>query len=200
MQIAAFALFATATLNMGCWEDRVVEVVLRGEATVIVPQDETDVSPSLPRVIGAPDIIGDILADNGYTIEDVDSVTVSGGFYGTANLQGDHDWTLTGEIEAQRVDGVVAGPTVTVFPYTAQSVQAALDGRIVIPFDAAGVEAINGAMADYLAGGSPMIEFRADNSSISPQPNLLDPMVFDWSVRITFNVFIRLKTEVPDPF
>jgi hypothetical protein len=182
----------------GCIEDRDVDVVLSGDVSVEIEQG--DASQEIPVVLGVPGLLADLLAEEGYSIDDVESVFIAGAAYGTAALEGDHDWVVSGQVDVQRVDGVVAGPRETLLEFTDTSVESTLERRVAAPLNAAGVAVVNDALQDYVDGGTPMLEFRVPVQDVTPQPTVLDPMAFVWKVWVELRVVINVKARVPDPF
>lgn len=199
MSLLAVSLCATMVLG-ACTKQKRVQFVLREDLSVVVPHHEPDATGNVPTVIGFPDVFADLLAENGYTRDDVAGVYVVSGQLGSANVQGGHDWSITGQVRARRMDGIVAGPTVDVVQYTDQSLWEAEQRRFAAPLTADGVALIKQAIDDYLAGDSPILEFEVNNDGVSPGPTVLDPMAFDLQAWLTLHVVIERTVEVPDPF
>jgi hypothetical protein len=196
----ALVPIAMALVLPGCIERKSVQIVLSEEVGVAVHHEEPDASGGIPTPVGFPGFLESILANNGYSREDVVAVHVVGGFFGSSNVEGDHDWVVSGQIQARRTDSVVAGPTVDVMTFESQSVKNAEGKRIVAPLTTAGVELIEQAITDYLAGDSPVLEFDVNNDDVSPSPTVIDTMALDVNAWVTLQIIIEIHADVPDPF
>ena len=67
--------------------------------------------------------------------------------------------------------------------------------------DAAGVELLNQALEDYIAGtADPVLEFAVENGDVDPNPSVQDMLVFDWRGCVAIHIVAGVSLEVPDPF
>jgi hypothetical protein len=150
------------------------------------------------EVVDYAEEIEQILLDNGFTLEEIKDAFMVGASYEVTEFTQAHDWLISGTIEVARVD-IVDGP-VTILNYSSQSVQAALGVTIPADLNTAGVELINRALDDFLAGGEPVLVFTVQNGSVDPIPTEQDPIVFTWEACFKIHVIIDREVEVPQFF
>ena len=197
--IAFVAALTLAFSVTGCLEDKVLEVVATGETFADFEEFHTSATWNNPDTIDVADEIRKILKDNGYNLSDVKDAKLVGAAYGVTSFTQDGDWQITGSITVARTD--VASGSPTLLNYSSQSVAGALGQKIPASLNGAGVTLINTALADFLAGGSPALEFTINNGAVDPVPTPQDPIEFDWRAWITFHIVIDQTVEnVPDPF
>jgi len=197
--IAFVAALTLAFSVTGCLEDKVLEVVAKGETFADFEEFHTSATWNTPDTLDVADEIRKILQDNGYNLSDVKDAKLVGAAYGVTHFAQDHDWKITGAINVARTD-VAAGPAL-LLNYSSQSVAAALGQKIPASLNGAGVGIINTALDEFLAGGSPVLEFTIVNGAVDPVPTSQDPIEFDWRAWITFHIVIDQTVEnVPDPF
>ena len=190
------------TLGSGCiLQDVVANIILTNEACAPYHQSETSASWNTPYVLqNYGDQLDQALADAGYTRDDIVSASLMAGHYGVTAFDGQHDWLMGGRITVQRLDGQ-GGPVADLIDYTSVSVQQALGQKYPAPLNAAGVAVIDTALADFLRGANPTLQFEVVNDSVTPQPTVQDSMVFDWMACITVQVVIETTVEnIPDPW
>lgn len=183
----------------GClpWEtkDKVLEIVLTGETSRDFSQNETTFYWTNVAEIKIAKEIRNILKDNGYNEGDIKSAHVTSMSYGVTSFSQEHDWDISGSITVS-----YDGNAETILNYTSQSVKAALGQKISASLLAPGVDLINSALDDFLAGGNPILTFTINNGSTSPAPSVEDPMIFDWRAWLAIQIILDESVEVPDPF
>ena len=196
LPLLLLAAVLTVSLSSCLMEEKVIELVLKGETSVEfsyndtneVYQDETEIELSAK--------IAEMLEDAGLETSDIDSVFVVGVEYGVTAFDGTHDWAISGDINIQQ-DGGAFAPLVA---YASQSVQAALNQRLPQTLETAGVDVINGALESFIAGGSPVLTLQIENGNVVPSPTVGDPIVFTWKIWLTIQVIAEETLDVPDPF
>jgi hypothetical protein len=198
--IILIAMVALVALSVpGCLEDKVVQIVLTGETYADFQEDEDGVDEAETALVDVGAEIREILEDNGYSTSDIEDAFVTAVFYGVTSFDQAHDWVVSGAISVRRVDGG-PGPWVAIVNYASQSVQAALGQKIAAPLEQPGVDVVNQAMDDFLAGVNPVLEFQVQHSSIVPTPTPSDPMVFEWRAWLDIQLVGSESFEIPDPF
>ena len=136
-----------------------------------------------------------LLAENGASPEDVVSLGVVGGTYKVVDSKFDHDWVITSSVTVTRQDDpqgpIMDGPALFVGE-TTQSLTAAQKNKLTANLDAAGIQLIDDALADVLAGGDPRVLVTMEGASISPVPSTEDPLDFKWLACIRFQAVIQV--------
>lgn len=197
--IILIAIVALVALSVpGCLEDKVVEIVLTGETYADFNENETGADNPETALVDVGAEIRQILEDNGYSTSDIEDAFVTSVFYGVTSFDQAHDWVLSGAISVRRVD--LGGSFVPIVNYASQSVAAALGQKIAAPLEQPGVDVVNQAMDDFLAGVNPVLEFQVQHSTIVPLPTPIDPMVFDWRAWLNIQLVGSETFEIPDPF
>lgn len=191
-----FLISLVALAVPGCLEDKVLEVVLTGETSAVIHENETGVDSPDDVVIDVAQEIRDILADNDYDVSDIDSAFVTSVHYGVNSPYNQHDWTLTGTISVSR-DG---GSFVTIVNYQTEHTLPLVGQKKVATLEQAGVDVINQALYDFLGGANPVLTFRIVSGTITPGPSVADPMIFDWTAWLAIQLITEQTVEVPDPF
>jgi hypothetical protein len=141
------------------------------------------------------------LSDNDAAREDVVTARVVSVSYGVTQLPTNpppHDWHITGAVTVERND-ISDGPA-TLLNYTDESVRDSYGKHTPASLNRDGVEIINRAIDNYIAGGNPSLVFRLDNGAVSPVPTALDPIVFQWEPCMVLHIVVKKDIEVPDPF
>jgi hypothetical protein len=193
--IALLAVCLVSALAGGCLDDKVIDLVATGETSVDLPLNETSSSWTSAAVLDVSQELRDILNENGYADSDLKSAHVTSVHYGVSSFSQSHDWTISGSITV-----TYNGNTQTVMTYSAQSVQAALGKKIPATLQKPGVDLINQALADFVAGQNPVLTFTINNGSTSPVPSGGDPMIFDWRAWLAVQVILKQEAKIPDPF
>lgn len=198
--IISIAIVALVALSVpGCVEDKVVEIVVTGETYADFFENETGADTPETALVDVGAEIWQILEDNGYSASDIEDAFVTSVSYGVTSFDQAHDWVLSGAISVRRFDGG-PGPWEPIVTYESQSVAGALGQKIAAPLDQAGVDVVNQALDDFLAGAYPVLEFRVQHSTIVPLPSPIDPMVFDWRAWFNIQLVGSESFAIPDPF
>lgn len=179
----------------GCLDDKVVELVATGETSADFSQNETSSSWTNAAVLDIGQEVRNILEDNGYDESDIKGAHVTSVHYGVTSFSQAHDWNISGAITV-----TYSGNTQTILNYTAQSVQAALGKKIPATLEQPGVDLINQALDDFVAGQNPVLAFTINNGSTTPAPSGIDPMIFDWRAWLAIQVIVSQEVTIPDPF
>ncbi len=197
--IISFVLIGLVALSVpGCLDDKVLEIVFTGETYADFHEDEDGADEPETALVDVADDINSILEDNDIDRSEIKDAFVTSVHYGVVQFEQSHDWTISGTISVRRVD--LGGTFVTIVNYSSQSVQAALGQKIPAPLEPGGVDVVNTALDDFLAGGSPVLEFQVLHGTIAPTPAPSDPMVFDWRAWLAIQLIAVQEVEVPDPF
>ena len=191
------AVGAAALAISGCFEEeqKVLDIVLTGETSADFQQNETTSQWTEPAIIDIAQEIANILEDNGYDRDDLESAYIMSSSYGVTSFNQAHDWAISGSITV-----AYNGPAQVFVSYTAQSVEGALGQKISAPLQQPGVDVINAALEDFLAGENPVVTFTIENGATSPGPSVGDPMIFNWRAWLAIQVIIDENVKVFDPF
>lgn len=192
------ALIALVAIATGCiLEDTGVEIVIKDVYCLPFEEDHESETFVTPETINLADELDAALDDAGV---DRDQVVRGGMIAATYEVTDPpaHNWTLTGGITVERTD-IVAGPD-TIIHYTSQSLMGAYGAPVVADLDEDGVNLINDAIDDYIAGGSPILLFKVVNGDCDPSPSASDRLVFEWEACVLYYAVIVDTLSVPDPF
>ncbi len=197
--LLAFALSGSDCLLY----EKVLDVVFLHSTCVDFEQIEDSEEFTTPQTVDYADEIDGILEDNDIEKSDISAAHVVSASYEVTDftVPATHDdWDISGEITVRRID--VAGPTATIVEYTSQSVAAALGTRTPATLVQQGVDLLNDALDDYLAGEMPVLEFAvvSETGDVDPAPSPSDVMEFDWTACIAFHIVAAVATDTPDPF
>ncbi|HUV37745.1 MAG TPA: hypothetical protein VMX58_12475 [Patescibacteria group bacterium] len=200
ISLAALALLlcAVGVSNNCIMEEKVIEIVVTDKTCQEMEENHDSANFVTPAIIYYAAEIDAILDDNDYSREDMHSARVMSVAYIVTNFSHTHDWTISGYIDVERID-ISDGPA-TLFNYTSQSVTGAMGDYVIAPLQEAGVELINRALDDYIAGGNPVIRFAVHNGNVLPPPSPADPIVFNWRACIMIYVTTLAEVDAPDPF
>lgn len=196
------ALLTTLIVSgSGCiLEEKVIDIVLSDEISAEFIENHQTEAWTNNEIVDYASEINQILEDNGYSRSDIGEAKVVSAHYGVTAFAGAHDWTINGMVEVRRIDGGI-GPWTTVVNYTSVSVAGALGAKIPAALNAGGVTLLNQALADFIAGTDPILEFRVNNDGdVIPDPSAVDPIIFDWRAWLLIQVVIKETLDVPDPF
>jgi hypothetical protein len=194
--LAAFVFSAlSGGFSSGCLDDKVVELVATGETSADFSQNETTEQWTEPAIIDIGQEVRDILEDNGYDESDIKGAHMTSVHYGVTSFSQAHDWDISGEITV-----TYNGNTQTILNYTLQSVQAALGKKIPATLEEPGVDLVNQALDDFVAGQNPILTFTINNGSTTPPPSGGDPMIFDWRAWLAIQIILSQEVTIPDPF
>lgn len=201
MKRAGLVLFLFGLIQVagGCiMEDRVIELVINETTCAEFQEDHTTVSFVTPATVDYAAEINEILDDNDISREDLVSARLVSATYGVTDFPTHADWVITGSITVERND-IADGPF-TLWEYTSISVQASLGKKIPAVLNEDGVGVLNRALADFIAGGSPVLTFKVVNSGVTPAPSDSDHLLFAWNGCIVVDFVAKTDVEVPDPF
>jgi hypothetical protein len=195
-------LFGLIQISGGCiMEDRVVELVVSETTCVEFVEDQSSVSFVTPATVNYAAMLNEILDDNDISREDIVSARLVSASYGVTEFPTHADWLITGSITVQREDSTGTADTLanTLWEYQGVSVSASLGKKIPMVLNSDGVGVLNRALGDFLAGGSPVLTFRVNNSGVAPAPSTSDHLVFAWQGCIVLDIVAKADIEVPDP-
>lgn len=176
-------------------EEKVLDIVLTGETYADFSQNELGPSWTRTITIDVAEQIRDILENNGYDQDDLESAHVTSVSYGVTEFDQAHDWTISGSISVSYL-----GAPQPIVNYTSQSVQSALNQKISAPLQQGGVDELNTALADFVSGDNPSLQLSLGNASTTPEPGVGDPMIFTWRAWLAIQVIIDQDVKVFDPF
>ncbi|MDH3215847.1 MAG: hypothetical protein OEN01_06080 [Candidatus Krumholzibacteria bacterium] len=185
----------------GCLEDKVIQIVLTDETFVDFTEFHTSANWTTPLTLNYGDSIRQILEDNEISEEDsLVSARLVSAFYGTLELIRGTDREISGQITVQRTD--ISGPAQPIIDYSSVSLPGVLNQKILADLNAAGVALLDQALADFIDGANPILEFRVENGSVTPTPpTVQDPLEFTWRAWLNIQVIIQSEIEdVWDPF
>lgn len=195
--LAVAAAVCLAAVFTSCiYDEQLGQLVVTEKICVNFEQTETDgvfddrrVAPQFRERIDA------ILEENGATYDDLVSLSVVGGTYKLVVMKG-HDWRVTADVSVFRRD-VTPGPVMDgpehLLSFTNQSI-AALKGKpTTADLDEDGVDLLNRALEDLLAGEDPMIWLELENTSINPVPSSSDPLELRFLACVQFQAVIDVS-------
>ena len=196
---AALVLVLALAGLSGCLEDRETEIVLNDENCETFEEDQTSENFTTPRVIGIGEELEQLLADNDASREDIlEAHLVSVSYEVTEFLQ-DHGWELSGTITVERLD--ITGSPDTLVIYDTLTVSEAIVGeKTYVELHPEGVATIEQAMADFIAGGYPILRITIMNGEVDPSPSVADPIDFTWEFCLFIQVISTLETEILQVF
>jgi len=193
----ALLLVGLALSGSDCiFEEKVVQLVVLGSSCTD-PFDEyhTTANWDTPEEYDVSDELDAILSDNGIDKSQIISAELVSATYMVTDAPV-HDWTLSGTITIRY--GI---DYETIVDYTDQSLWE-IDGVAeYADLNDAGVDVFNQAIADYLAGGAPVLEFATENDAVGPTPpSELDPIDFEWVACLRIYVIVEEEYDWPDVF
>ena len=204
MKITTILLFLFGLIQVagGCiMEDRVIELVV--SETTCVDTLEYQVSESFvtPVVINYGEKISEILDENSVSRDDIVTARLVSASYSVTDFPDHADWIISGSITVERIDSL-DGPA-TLWDYDNVSITGALNKKIPMVLNSAGVGVLNRALADFIHNKNypnPVLVFRVNNADVTPSPSVGDPLVFAWRGCIVVDIVAESEIEVPDPF
>ena len=194
----ALLLCAAGVSNNCILEEKVIEIVLTDRTCEELEENHDSAIFVTPAVIDYAAEVDAILADNDYSKDKIHSARVMGAAYIVTDFSHTEDWVISGYIDVERID-ITDGPA-TLLNYTSQSVTDAMGDYVRAPLESPGVELLNRALDDYLAGGNPVLRIAVHNGNVVPTPSPANPIVFKWRACIEIYVTILEDLEAPDPF
>jgi hypothetical protein len=187
---------ALMTLGGCLLEEKVIEIVFSGETCADFEEDHATGDFESESFLAYGQEILDVLEDNDLSRDDIARAFVMGGSYEVTDFTHTNDWTISGAILVERI-GAVADPD-TLLRYTSQSLEAALDDQIWAELHGDGVELLNTALEDFLAGAMPELKFTVENGTTVPPPGESNRLVFDWQTCIKIQFIYVEEFEFPD--
>jgi len=184
----------------GCTEEEIIEIALASEYPVPYIQNSTSEQWDNFKLIDLAAEVEKALEGTEYSREDLTKAVLNGASYGVTEFSQSHDWIIGGRVTVQRIDGT-AGPETELFSYDGESVQGALDEKFVADLEPAGVGVINAALEDFVTDvtSEPVLQFVTSNESVTPPPNAQDPIVFDWTVWVRYQLLVPKIFDKFDP-
>jgi len=204
-KIAALVLLLIAAiLCTSCiLDEKVIEVILRNSTCLDFQEYDEDETFSTPDTIDMADEIGETLAENGMSRGDIVTASLISCTYEVTDLTppvGHADWVISGAITVERIDKARAATTLV--EYDTQSIVGAmgLTDPIVADLTPAGVDLLNEALADFIAGDDPVIVVKTENGNVDPDPTPSDPIDFDWQACLNFYLQFDETLDLIDLF
>lgn len=196
--VTASALTALVAIGTGCiLEDTGVEIVIKDTYCMTFAEDHASETFTTPYAIDLAQELDQALDDNGLEREQLVRGAMIVATYTVTDAPA-HDWTIGGSITVERTD-VVEGPE-PVIDYASQSLMAAYGDTILADLNEDGVNLINDAIDDYIAGQNPMLLFKVQNGDCSPTPSESDRLIFEWEACVLYYAVIAETLSVVDPF
>ncbi len=184
----------------GCLlEDRDVQIVLNDDFCKAFPEDHASATWTHSETLEIGEDLDQLLADNEISLDQIDSIFVSGGNYDVIEYTViDHDWLIDGTITIERTDVSGSGPITLIAASSPKSIEAEYaSGPQTVPLEPAAVAMINQALYEYLnAGATPEFELSVVMGDISPPPSTEDRIVFEWQACILVQVISTLDVEI----
>lgn len=183
----------------GCLlEDRDVQIVLNSDHCVDFPEDHASESWTTSKTVELGEDLDQLLADNEISVEDIDSIFVTGGMYDVIEyIVISHDWEIEGEITIERTDVTGSGP-VTLISYDSVFIEEEYaSGPQTVSLEPAGVALISQALYEYLnTGAIPEFELSVVMGDVDPSPTTEDRIQFVWEACIKVQVITSLEVEI----
>ncbi len=192
-------LLSMVLLSSGCLtKEKHVDLVLSSRLCVDFDEDHDSESYQSQQYVNFYESLDDILSENGISNVDVRSAAIVSGSYTVTDFdEKHHDWAITGSVSVKRAD-ISDGPAVLI-KYGDVSLKGSLGTTIQAPLETAGVELLNRALADYVAGGSPQLAFIIESGDVEPDPSAADRIIFGWRACLSMQIICNTEVEVIDP-
>ncbi len=187
----------------GCiFATKVMDIVLTDTTCVTFEIDDDDANYADDVELDYAEEISQVLDDNSISREDLHSAHLVSASHEVTSIVGVTDWEVGAEIRVSRLAGpggaVIDGPEVIV-DFDSVMVQDAL-GVVAYPdLEADGVELINQALEDFIAGADPILFFELVGDFVDPIPTGLNPIVFDWDGCLTVQIITQQEFDMLDP-
>ena len=145
--------------------------------------------------------VDEALAGTIYSRNDITGAVLNGVSYGVTEYDQGIDWVVGGSVVVQRLDPV-AGPEDTLLFYTQESIPGTLGKKITALLVEAGVDVINSALADFVDGENPVLQFTVYNGTVTsssgpPAPG--NPIVFTWGTWVQYQILVSDTVTLVDP-
>lgn len=147
--------------------------------------DELQTSGSFSSQVVCDQLKADILnyLAKGSVGDKVAVIRMSGGVIKVTGNTGDHDWEVTAAVEIKRQDDpsgpVTDGPSTLVNSSTV-TLRGLKKDQPMADLNSMGVNVVNRALEDLLAGDDPRLVVTMMGASVDPEPSPLDPLDFTW--------------------
>lgn len=136
----------------------------------------------------------DKIEDYGATMDDISDITLVSATYKLNSLKNTkHDWLFSGDVYVSRRD-VSDGPELLV-SFSGESVEGLKGSPTSASLDSDGVELINRALDDLLAGGDPELVVELMNESFDPEPSPSDPLQAVWLACVEFQAVVDVSSD-----
>jgi hypothetical protein len=188
----------------GCTEEEIVEIAIAGEFPAPQEQNSTSERWDDTTSVDLAAEVEEAIEGTEYSRSDLTKAVMNGASYGVTDWTepvGDHDdWIIGGRVTVQRTDGT-PGPVVELLSYDGVSVKGTLDKKIVADLNPAGVGVINDALEAFVTDvdSRPVLEFVTSNEVVDPPPSIGDPIIFDWTVWVRYQLLVPKLFEKFDP-
>lgn len=185
----------------GCTEDKLIEIAVKAEMFEDWPEDSESVSWENTKIVDIAEKVDEALAGTKYSRGDITGAVLNGVSYGVTVYEQSIDWVVGGSVIVQRMDPT-AGPETTLLLYTDESVPGTLGEMITAELEDLGVDVINAALADFVAGGNPVLKFIVRNGSVTsssgpPAPG--NPIIFTWGTWVQYQILVSDTVTLTDP-
>jgi hypothetical protein len=131
--------------------------------------------------------LAESLEETGLTLDDIQSVGMTGAFYKVVTLHG-HDWIMSASVKVSRQDDPGQPPTeeAVLLNMTTASLRGLKGKPTVADLNADGVAVVDNALADVLNGEDPRLVLTMFDTDVDPAPSPEDPLVLKWLACIEF--------------
>ncbi len=185
----------------GCTEDKLIEIAVKAEMFQGWDQHSESVSWDSEEFVDIGEKVDEALAGTKFSRGDITGAVLNGVSYGVTRYEQSIDWVIGGSVIVQRMDPS-AGPETTLLLYTEESVPGTLGEKITAELVDVGVDVINTALADFVAGGNPVLKFIVRNGSVTsssgpPAPG--NPIIFTWGTWIQYQILVSETVTLVDP-
>ena len=187
------AICLVAALTSCIYDPQTGTIVVSEKICVNMDQYETDGDIGARAVCDKfRERLLDDINSHGATMDDIVDISVTSATYKLIKLKG-HDWHLTADVKVSRVD-VSDGPA-TLVSFSNQSIDDLSGKPTNAALNAAGVELLNRALDDLLAGGDPQVAIELVDESIVPVPSMSDPLEFKWLACVEFQAVVDVSSK-----
>jgi hypothetical protein len=176
-------------------EDREVEIVLNGDTCEDIHEYHTSENYTTPDTLELGADLDELLVENEISKEAIQSAFLSSATYTVTEFEHDHNWELEGVITIVR-DDIIGGTPDTLLRYSDLSLEDDLGVTITADLHEDGVAIVNAAIADYLAGATPVLILEVISGDVDPSPEPGDALDFWWKACLNIQVIYLLDTEV----
>jgi hypothetical protein len=176
---------------------RELEIVVTDRACIMFNEFHTSENYTTPGAENLFEDLDELLADHGLARSDVIEAGLISATYQVLTLEGSTDWTVQGTMRVSYDDAeaVIVNPT-------SQSLMGAMAAPVPADLNSDGVDLINEAIADYLAGLNPVVEFWVEygTGDVDPAPTAGNPLEFTWEGCLKLYIDFIEELDVYDMF